>query len=62
MLLDCSLEYSKGESQTNIEVTNEGDYARLLQIEEEYVEGLCADIIRFKPDVVITEKGISGLL
>ncbi len=37
------------------------DFARLLEIEEEYVQTLCADIIAFKPDVVITEKGVSGL-
>ncbi len=37
------------------------DFARLLQIEEEYVEQLCADIIAFKPDLVITEKGVSDL-
>lgn len=61
LLLDCALEYSKGESQTNIEVSNEGDFSRLLKLEEEYVEGLCADIIAFKPDLVVTEKGISGM-
>ena len=36
------------------------DFSRLLEIEEEYVQGLCADIVAFKPDVVITEKGVSG--
>lgn len=34
----------------------------MLQIEEEYVQRLCEDIIRFKPDVVFTEKGVSGML
>lgn len=29
-------------------------------MEEEYIQQLCEDIIRLKPDVVITEKGISG--
>lgn len=29
-------------------------------MEEEYIHQLCEDIIQLKPDVVITEKGISG--
>merc|ERR1719473_980947 len=61
LLLDCGLEYTKGESQTNIEVTNEGDFARLLEIEEEYIKGLCDNIIAAKPDLVFTEKGVSDL-
>jgi T-complex protein 1 subunit gamma len=61
LLLDCGLEYTKGESQTNIEVTNEGDFSRLLEIEEEYIKGLCDSIIAAKPDLVFTEKGVSDL-
>ena len=94
MLLDCSLEYKKGESQTNIEITQESDFTcvlnlndnytqlydvtktcvhnincgyccfrcrRILQMEEEYVQQICEDIIRLKPDLVITEKGVSDL-
>jgi T-complex protein 1 subunit gamma len=60
VLLDCPLEYKKGESQTNIEVTDESHWARLLEIEEEQVKQLCEDIIRVKPDLVFTEKGVSG--
>ncbi|XP_069584910.1 T-complex protein 1 subunit gamma [Ranitomeya imitator] len=61
VLLDCSLEYKKGESQTEIEITREEDFARILQMEEEYIQQICEDIIRLKPDLVITEKGISDL-
>ena len=61
VLLDCPLEYKKGESQTNVEVTDEKHWARLLEIEEEQVKQLCADIIAMKPDLVITEKGVSDL-
>nr|KAF6396309.1 chaperonin containing TCP1 subunit 3 [Rousettus aegyptiacus] len=61
VLLDTSLEYKKGESQTDIEITREEDFTRILQMEEEYIQQLCEDIIRLKPDVVITEKGISDL-
>ncbi|XP_002736837.1 T-complex protein 1 subunit gamma-like [Saccoglossus kowalevskii] len=61
MLLDCSLEYKKGESQTNLEITKDTDFSRILQLEEEYIQKICEDIIRFKPDVLFTEKGISDL-
>jgi T-complex protein 1 subunit gamma len=60
MLLDCPLEYKKGESQTNIEVTDEEHWNRILQIEEEQIQQLCEKIIAFKPDIVFTEKGVSG--
>lgn len=61
VLLDCPLEYKKGESQTNVEIVGEQDFTRMLQIEEEHVEKICADIIAIKPDVVFTEKGVSDL-
>jgi len=61
VLLDCPLEYKKGESQTNVEIVGEQDFTRMLQIEEEHVERMCADIIALKPDVVFTEKGVSDL-
>uniref|UniRef100_A0A8C6RXS6 T-complex protein 1 subunit gamma n=1 Tax=Nannospalax galili TaxID=1026970 RepID=A0A8C6RXS6_NANGA len=61
VLLDSSLEYKKGEGQTDIEITREEDFTRILQMEEEYIQQLCEDIIQLKPDVVITEKGISDL-
>lgn len=35
--------------------------AALLKVEEEYVERLCTAIINLKPDVVVTEKGLSDL-
>nr|OQO21607.1 T-complex protein 1 subunit gamma [Rachicladosporium sp. CCFEE 5018] len=61
MLLDCTLEYKKGESQTNIEITKEEDWNRILQIEEEQVRAMCDSIVALKPDLVITEKGVSDL-
>lgn len=61
MLLDCGLEYKKGESQTDVEISNETDFTRMLQIEEEFIQKMCDDIIRAKPDLVITEKGVSDL-
>ncbi len=60
ILLDCPLEYKKGESQTNIEITKEEDWNRVLVIEEEQIKAMCEKIIEFKPDLVFTEKGVSG--
>jgi len=61
VLLDCPLEYKKGESQTNIEITKEDDWNRILQIEEEQVKAMCEAVLAFNPDLVITEKGVSDL-
>ncbi|WVQ94042.1 T-complex protein 1 subunit gamma [Kwoniella sp. CBS 9459] len=61
VLLDCPLEYKKGESQTNIEIQKEEDWNRILQIEEEQIKSMCDKIVEFKPDLVFTEKGVSDL-
>ena len=61
ILLDCPLEYKKGESQTNIEIMKDTDFTRILELEEEHVKKICEDVISVKPDVVITEKGVSDL-
>jgi T-complex protein 1 subunit gamma len=37
VLLDCPLEYKKGESMTNIELINEEDFKKALEAEEEEV-------------------------
>ena len=61
VLLDCTLEYKKGESQTNIEITSEDSWNQILQIEEEQVKKMCDAILAVKPTLVITEKGVSDL-
>jgi len=61
VLLDAGLEYKKGESQTEVEISKEEDFSRMLQIEEEEIQQMCNEIIAIKPDLVITEKGISDL-
>jgi len=61
LLLDCNLEFKKGESQTNIELSGETDFNRILQLEEEFIKKMCDNIIAAKPDLVITEKGVSDL-
>ena len=61
ILLDCPLEYKKGESQMDLELTTEGDFNKILELEEQAIEKMCEDIIRLKPDIVLTEKGVSDL-
>ena len=48
--------------QTSLEISKEEDFARILQLEEEYIQRVCEEIIQLKPDLVITEKGVSGEL
>jgi len=61
LLLDTPLEYKKGESQTNMEISDDQDWNTLLKLEEDFVENMCKEIIALKPDIVITEKGVSDL-
>lgn len=35
--------------------------SKILQMEEEYVKKICNEVIAVKPDLVITEKGVSDL-
>jgi len=61
LLLDCTLEYKKGESATQIELSDEKAWEVLLEEEENAIKELCNDIIACKPDLVVTEKGVSDL-
>lgn len=61
LLMDCPLEYKKGENQTNVELSREEDFAALLKAEEDWIKGVCDRIASFKPDLVVTEKGLSDL-
>ncbi|KAF9072389.1 chaperonin Cpn60/TCP-1 family [Rhodocollybia butyracea] len=61
ILLDCPLEYKKGESQTNMEFSKEGDWARAQEVEEEIVKAMVEKICELEVDLVFTEKGISDL-
>ena len=53
-MLDCNLEYKKGESQTNLEFMQETDFRKILEQEEEYIKTMCDEIIAVKPDLVLT--------
>jgi len=59
VLLDCTLEYKKGESMTAMEFTKEADFKRALDMEEEEIKKMSEMILKVKPDIVITEKGVS---
>merc|ERR1712151_372155 len=61
LLLDCPLEYKKGENMINIEMLNENDFSTLLKIEEESIKQACTQILSVNPDLIITEKGVSDL-
>ena len=61
LLMDCPLEYKKGENQTNVELSREEDFAALLKAEEDWIKKTCDRIASFKPDLVVTEKGLSDL-
>jgi T-complex protein 1 subunit gamma len=61
LLMDCPMEYKKGESQTDVELTKEEDYKKMLDMEQDAIKLMCDNIIAVKPDIVITEKGCSDL-
>jgi T-complex protein 1 subunit gamma len=61
LILDCGLEYRKGESITNIEITGDNDYAAVLEEEERQVRELCDAVIATHCDIVCVEKGVSDL-
>lgn len=73
ILLDGGLEYKKGiyiglyrvyfagEAMTDIMLTKEEDFNAVLRIEEEAITEMCNYIVKLKPDLVVTEKGISDL-
>eukprot|EP00906_Rhabdomonas_costata_P002789 RCo004336 len=61
VLLDCPLEYKKGENAINVELKDPTNFELMLKLEEEYVRQLCEDVAKLKPDVVFTEKGLSDI-
>lgn len=61
VLLDCPLEYRKGENQATVEMSREEDWAALLKAEEDWVKDVCEKIAAHRPDLVVTEKGLSDL-
>lgn len=62
LLMDCPLEYKKAESQTNMEMTKENDMVEALQQESAEIAQMANFIMKWNPDIVITEKGLSDLI
>ncbi len=48
-------------NKEKIKVTKESDWEKILQQEEQQIRDMCEMIVALKPDVVISEKGISDL-
>ncbi|OQS54501.1 CCT3 [Ecytonucleospora hepatopenaei] len=61
LLLDCGLEYKKGESATNIELENADDFTKMLVEEEDQIKKLCNTIIGLEPNIVVCGKGVCDL-
>ena len=61
MLLDTALEYTKAQTGIDVEVSKSTDWEILLKQEEDFLRNQAKRIIALKPDVVITEKGVSDL-
>merc|ERR1711963_523298 len=61
VLMDCGLEYKKGESVTNMEFSAATDFTAALQMEEEQIKTMVNDVLKLKPTLVVTEKGCSEL-
>ncbi|GFE52924.1 CCT chaperonin gamma subunit [Babesia ovis] len=61
LILDCTLEYKKGESQTIVDISDEAGWAKLLEQEETEIFNMCQNIIQTGCNVCVTEKGVSDL-
>jgi len=44
-----------------LDIEKAEDWTAVLKAEEEYIKTVCEHIIRLKPDLVVTEKGLSDL-
>lgn len=61
LCIDGNLDYTKGESQTNIEIEQSGDWEKYLEVEEEWVKTQCDHIAATGATVVVVEKALSDL-
>ena len=61
LILEGGLEYKKGESQTMIELTNNKNFNAFLASEEQDILDKIDRIVSLKPDIVLTDKGLSEL-
>jgi T-complex protein 1 subunit gamma len=61
LLMDSNLEYKKGESQLMEEMSKENNFSETLEQERKEIRLMCETILRWKPDILVTEKGVSDL-
>jgi len=59
ILLDCNLEAQKDASGGEVQISNPEEWKQTMDEEEDAVRKMVNDIVKWKPDLVITEKGIS---
>merc|ERR1719230_1322251 len=53
--------FNKDVVHPKMEIMKEEDFSKALEAEETYIKKICDEISAFKPDLVITEKGVSDL-
>jgi T-complex protein 1 subunit gamma len=58
IILDCNLEYKKPGNLV-VKLSSAPDFEKVMKEEEEQVKQMVMDIVKWKPDLVITEKGLS---
>jgi T-complex protein 1 subunit gamma len=59
ILLDCNLEAQKDANGGTVDIENAEEWKQAMEEEESVVRKLVNDILKWKPDLVITEKGLS---
>jgi T-complex protein 1 subunit gamma len=59
ILLDCNLEAVKDASGGTLDIENPDEWKQAMDEEENAVRKMVNDIVKLKPDLVITEKGVS---
>jgi len=61
LLLDCDIEFKKGETRSNLEITEGKKWKDLMKVEEDYEIYCCNIIKKFNPDLIFTEKNVSDI-
>jgi T-complex protein 1 subunit gamma len=61
LLLDCEIEYKKGETRSNLEISKGEQWEKLMKAEEDYEIYICNIIRKFNPNLIFTEKNVSDI-
>ncbi|KAH0569688.1 TCP-1 chaperonin subunit gamma [Spironucleus salmonicida] len=62
LLLDATLEYKKANSMLNVELQDKASLTALLNVENDFLNDCVDKIVKFNPNIVITEKGVSDIV